>query len=221
MRIYNKYRKHSFKCDTHIEKEVEVVRMYMRHNKFYGDRVYAETTNVPNILIIPDSIIKNLKDNSPYGYTGEIKDGSYRINNVRVEFSNIHSVYNGEGYAEIKEITSGIDEVLMKFFNATQNKLDTEQHRGLIDNGMYEVCKHFCELGFKTVGCCNGHGKKKAYIAFSTEINAQALEDLLVNSQDFILLEHKMHEGGNFEYLRIQFEFNKDNINKILRIGGR
>lgn len=63
--------------------------------------------------------------------------------------------------------------------------------------------------------------KKKAYIAFSTEINAQALEDLLVNSQDFILLEHKMHEGGNFEYLRIQFEFNKDNINKILRIGGR
>lgn len=104
MRTYNKNRLHSFKCKSVIEKEVKIDRLYIRNGKIYIDTLYAERTNIKNILIIPDSIIKNFRDNSPYGFTGEIKEGSYKINNKEVIFENIHSVYNGEGYAIVKEV---------------------------------------------------------------------------------------------------------------------
>lgn len=109
MRAYNKNRLHSFKCKSNIEKEVKINRLYTKHGKIQIDTLYAERTDVENILIIPDSIIRNLKDNSPYGFTGEIKEGSYRINNQRVTFENIHSVYNGEGYAVVKELHNEIE----------------------------------------------------------------------------------------------------------------
>lgn len=218
MRTYNKYRIHSFKCKSNIEKEVRIDRMYIRNNKIYNDTVYAEKTDVGNILIIPDSIIKDLKYNAPYGYTGVLKDGSYRIENKRVTFEDIHSVYNGEGYAIVKEITNGIDEVALKLFNITKDKLDVAKRKGQIDPGMYEPCKHFCDLGFKTVMCCNGHERRKANIKFSTEIDTEALEELL-RDQHFIEVKHTIHNFGNFEYVEIQFEFKQENIYKILSLG--
>lgn len=219
MREYKPDKILSFKCTEHIEKEYTIQRVYTRHNRVKASLYPMETTTQKDIIIVPSDLITDLKDNSPHGYIGKVKEGYYRIHNQLVKLSNAHCVYNGVAYVSISLAEIDTKEDIKLLFNSTVGFLDKEYKSGRLDDGMYDICKHFESLGFSTAFCCNGHNKRKAYISFSSYIDVTKLEKLL-SSETYISIIHKEHTLGNFEFIQIQFDFCDDNIQKILNIKG-
>lgn len=217
MRTYSPDRIHSFKCESHIRKEVKITRRYILKGRIAEGIVYAERTNRDDILIVPIGLIRNLKQNSPYGFTGEVKGGEYYIDGKRVKLYDAHSVYNGEGYVRVDYNAKFEDKTPVEFMDITEDRLDNEKEKGNLDEGMYEICSMFRRLGVKSIDSCNGHGKKKAQIKFSTKTNKKYLEDLL-KDEDYIDVIEVESDICRTSYIRIEFDFSDENRKKIMDI---
>lgn len=218
MRTYRPNRIHSFKCETHIQKEVKITREHYVKRRFTRDYIWAEKTDADNILIVPISIIKNLKPNQPYGFTGEVKEGIYYIDDRHVKLYNAHSVYNDEAYVKVEYGVKVETETSVEYVDITEDRLELENEQGKLDDGMYELCKKFQQLGIKSTNSCNGHNKKKAYIQFSTKTNKNYLIKLLQN-EDYIEIINVESDLSKASYIRIEFDFTDENRQKIISIG--
>lgn len=102
------------------------------------------------------------------------------------------------------------------FWNITENSLEEENVKGNIDKGMYQVCKHFCEIGYKTVMSCNGHGKSLASISFSTHISKYQLYHKLEGIEN--VYPHIIRHKCGFEYVKVEFLFNEEVIDNLLKV---
>ena len=104
MRKYNPNALYSFKFNDKINKEIKMSRTFTRKGKEYTDIFYCETTDIPDILIVPDSITCNNKNDAPHGFTGDIKEGIYKLNGKTVKLYNAHQIYNGIAFVNYREV---------------------------------------------------------------------------------------------------------------------
>lgn len=101
MRVYCKDRIYSFKFTECLLPEVAMTFVRVRHGKVVAEKFYAETTSDPNILAIPARFVCELKDNSPHGFTGKMKEGDFFTKGSIVYLSSPHQVYNNIAYVNV------------------------------------------------------------------------------------------------------------------------
>ena len=104
MKPYSSRSLYSFKYDRDIIKEIQMKRVYTRNGSKVEEIFYAERTSDVNKLIVPDYILENYKDNSPFGFIAEVKQGEYFMGKVRVYLTDVEQVYCGAGIVSVKNL---------------------------------------------------------------------------------------------------------------------
>lgn len=104
MRIYNPNDLYSFKFNDKINKEIKMSRTFTRRGKEYTDIFYCETTDIEGLIVIPDNLTCNLRNDAPHGFRGTIKEGKYTLDGRKVELYNAHQIYNGIAFVNYREV---------------------------------------------------------------------------------------------------------------------
>ena len=102
MREYKENSIFSFKYNDIIKPEIQLKHIYFKRGKKYVDIFYAERTSNPNIIAIPSNLTRNHKENAPFGFVGEMKEGDFIMGKVPVILQYPHSIYNGVAYVRVQ-----------------------------------------------------------------------------------------------------------------------
>ena len=94
----------SFRCKEFVEKEIRCERIYFRRGKLRKGIFYAERTQDPYVIVVPVTLVKDIKDNSPYGKIASMKEGRYFMGKIEIEPNGKVYVRNDIAYMSFSEV---------------------------------------------------------------------------------------------------------------------
>lgn len=103
MRQYNRNQIVSFRYQEVIKREIKIKRVYILKGKLREDYFWAEKTNWDNIIVVPERILLNKKNNHLNGFEADVKHGRYFIEEDEIVLLNAHMAYNNIGYVYIQK----------------------------------------------------------------------------------------------------------------------